>query len=59
MYNMVRKTQLPASVGKCLGAPHLSPQAFNNPSATKLYPSQQQWLDHYPRIINYVRTLRS
>lgn len=44
MYNMVRKTQLLASAGKCLGAQHLSPQTLNKPSTTKLYPSQQQWL---------------
>lgn len=44
MYTMVRKAQLLASVAKCLGAPHLSLQTFNSPSAAKLYPSQQQWL---------------
>lgn len=31
MYNMVKKTQLFASVGKCIGALHLSLQPLNNP----------------------------
>lgn len=44
MYSMVRKTQLFASVGECLGVLHLSLQTRNKPSTTKLYPSQQQWL---------------
>lgn len=44
MYNMVRKTQLSASVAKCLGALHLSLQTLNKPSTTKLYRSEQQWL---------------
>lgn len=60
MYNMVRKTQLFASVAKCLGALHLSLQTLNKHSTIKLYRSGQQWLkNHYPWIINYVRTLRS
>lgn len=36
MYNTVKQTQLFASVGKCLGAPHLSLQTLNKPSTTKL-----------------------
>lgn len=36
MYNMVKKTQLFASVGKCIGALHLSLRALNKPPPTKL-----------------------
>ena len=43
MYNMVKKTQLFASVGKCIGAPHLSLQTLR-PSTTKLHPSEQRCL---------------
>lgn len=44
MYNIVKKTQLFASVGKCIGALHLSLQTLNKPSTTKLHHSEQRWL---------------
>lgn len=44
MYNMVKRTQLFASVGRCIGALHLSLQTLNKPSTTKLHPSEERWL---------------
>lgn len=59
MYHMVKKTQLFASVGKCIGAPHLSLQALNTPHDKAASPGKVAAEDHYPRIINRVRTPRS
>ena len=43
MYNMVKKTQLFASVGKYIAALHLSLQTLR-PSTTKLHPSERRCL---------------
>lgn len=44
MYNMVKKTQLFASVGECIGTVHLSLRTLNKPSTTKLHHSERRWL---------------
>lgn len=58
MSNMVKKTQLLASVGKCIGALHLRLQHLISPRQRCISESSDG-CNHYPRIINHVRTLRS
>lgn len=58
MYNVVKETQLLASVGKCIGALHLSLQHLINPQQ-RCITENSDGGNHYPWIINCVRTLRS